>query len=293
MKSKDILDLDFRGLYSLQNISLIPEKVAIFNTLRELDLELHPHSVQAVALVLVKNGECTIEINLNEYKLVKNCMLIIVPNQIVQIKNISKDFDFVCLAVSHELIDELSYRIDNISLFIMKFKDTPFWLINEDNKDNILGTIEFLKNKLEVNKGKIYWKNILENMLLVIFYECLNIIENKRCRQDYSRPRELFDQFINLLSENHRKEHNVQFYSDALFVSPKYLSAIVNSFSSKSAKRWIDEFIILDAKVMLKSTKKPIQEIAYSLGFSDMSFFGKYFKRMTGVSPQNYRKEDS
>ena len=105
-----------------------------------------------------------------------------------------------------------------------------------------------------------------------------------------SKKEVLFNSFISLVSKNHKQEHSVTFYATNLFITPKYLTRVIDEISHKPAKRWIDEYIALEAKMMLRSTPKSIQEISDELNFPDMSFFGKFFKRMTGMSPKAYRE---
>ena len=73
-------------------------------------------------------------------------------------------------------------------------------------------------------------------------------------------------------------------------ITPKYLSSIVKDVSGKNAGEWITEYVILEAKVLLKSSKMDVQGIAYKLNFPNQSFFGKYFKQKTGMTPGQYRK---
>ena len=81
------------------------------------------------------------------------------------------------------------------------------------------------------------------------------------------------------------------FYARQLNITPKYLSSVVKEVSGKTAARWIDESVILEAKTLLKYSGMSIQEIAYSLNFSTQSFFGKYFKQHTGTSPSRYKRK--
>ena len=106
-----------------------------------------------------------------------------------------------------------------------------------------------------------------------------------------SKKDALFNSFINLVSQNHKVQHNVAYYASRLFITPKYMTRVVEEVSDKSAKQWIDEYIALEAKMMLRSTQKTIQEISDELNFPDMSFFGKFFKRMVGMSPKAYREK--
>ena len=109
--------------------------------------------------------------------------------------------------------------------------------------------------------------------------------------QPSSKKEVLFNTFINLVAKNHKQQHSVTFYATKLFITPKYLTRVIEEISHKPAKRWIDEYIALEAKMMLRSTSKTIQEISDELSFPDMSFFGKFFKRVVGMSPRSYREK--
>ena len=99
----------------------------------------------------------------------------------------------------------------------------------------------------------------------------------------------LFDEFMSLLQQYNKREHNVSFCAKQLNITPKYLSSVVKEVSGKTAARWIDESVILEAKALLKYSGMSIQEIAYCLNFPNQSFFGKYFRSHTGMTPSAYR----
>lgn len=101
----------------------------------------------------------------------------------------------------------------------------------------------------------------------------------------------LFNEFMSLLQQYNKRERNVSFYARQLNITPKYLSSVVKEVSGKTAARWIDESVILEAKTLLKYSGMSIQEIAYHLNFSTQSFFGKYFKQHTGTSPSRYKRK--
>lgn len=108
---------------------------------------------------------------------------------------------------------------------------------------------------------------------------------------EQSREQQLFAHFIALVNEHARTEHNLSFYADRLFLSQRYMGTIIKQVSGRSAKEWIDEALATAIKVELRHTAKPLKEIAYEMSFPNMSFFSKFFKRMTGLTPMDYRKE--
>lgn len=98
--------------------------------------------------------------------------------------------------------------------------------------------------------------------------------------------------FLELIYLNYRQHRDVAFYADALSRSQRYFTTAVRKISGESALRWIEKYVILEAQILLKNTDKSVKEIALELNFDDLSFFCKYFKRVTGITPQTYRYEN-
>ncbi len=105
------------------------------------------------------------------------------------------------------------------------------------------------------------------------------------------RSEVLFEEFMALLQQHNKRERNVGFYAERMDITPKYLSTVVKEVSGKTAARWIDDSVILEAKTLLKYSGLSIREIAAQLNFSTQSFFGKYFKQHTGTSPSLYKRK--
>ena len=97
--------------------------------------------------------------------------------------------------------------------------------------------------------------------------------------------------FVLAVSENFKSERQVSYYADRLCVSPKHLSAVAKELSGMTAGEWIERYVVMEAKMLLKSTNLSVQEISNRLNFSNQSFFGKYFKHQTGFSPSEYRNQ--
>lgn len=96
--------------------------------------------------------------------------------------------------------------------------------------------------------------------------------------------------FVRLVHLNYTRERSVLFYAGKLCVSPKYLSILVKEATGRSAAAWIDHFVIMEAKNLLRFSGKNVQQVAYALNFVNQSAFGKYFKHLTGMSPTEYQK---
>ena len=105
-----------------------------------------------------------------------------------------------------------------------------------------------------------------------------------------TRAGTLFSKFIGILEKKYREERRVSWYAKQLDISPKYLAEVVKQVSKRTPNDWIDQYVILELRVLLKNSSKSIKEITELLHFPNQSFLGKYFKEHVGLSPSEYRK---
>ena len=289
-KNGNIRTADFSMLNYLQQVNVLPDKIAMFGNLKDFGLENYV-KVQAAVLLLVKRGSVEVELDLKTYKLDAGSLFIVFPEQVLKAKKASDDFEPVCIACSKNMIEELIIRFDDNTRLILKIRENPLMQLDKVEFAQIDASFEFLKQKFESSDTNTCRLQILKNHLIGLLYECIGM-RSEPATTDVikSRGQVLFSQFIDLVVENHREQHSVKFYADELGITPKYLSAVAEEQTGKNAKRWIDEHIALDAKVLLRSSSRDIQKVSKILNFPDVSFFGKFFKRLVGVSPKAYRK---
>ena len=121
------------------------------------------------------------------------------------------------------------------------------------------------------------------------FIATTNSINTKPTPKD--RSSDYFKLLTNLLHEYYKTERSVEFYADKMNLTPKHLSRVIRNYSGKSVHQWIDEYVVLEIKNLLKYSDMSIQQISYELNFPNPSFMGQYFKRITGKTPGEYRKE--
>jgi AraC family transcriptional activator of pobA len=130
-------------------------------------------------------------------------------------------------------------------------------------------------------------------VLITLLYEVASIYEKQHIiiKGKQSRKQELNILFQDLVFRHYKEHRNVQYYADALFVSPKHLTESIKDVTGRTAGEWIDDAVVLEAKVLLRNHDLSVAQIADSIHFPDQSSFGKYFKKQTGFSPSDYRME--
>ena len=154
--------------------------------------------------------------------------------------------------------------------------------------DKIFRTIgDIFKSDVHFNREMLY------SEITAMFYLLMGVWAEKAAEIDVTsqsnRSKLIFDRFIRLVAEHYHEERNVGFYADKLCLTPKYLSKLIKIATGRSAPEWIDSYVILEAKNLLKYSNVTIKEIVYRLHFPNQSVFYKFFKARTGMTPTEYR----
>lgn len=241
------------------------------------------------AIYLCRKGWAQVTINLQEYEIVENSQVVLMPGSILRVNGASDDFSIDYLAFSTDIFREASIRLES-SFFGFLIENPCYVLPVENTKsiDGLMRSTTLIYDDQENRFRNQIAKNHLQCFLWDIYDKChryfsIQQIEGKN-RQD-----EVFKKFMNLVHDYCSSQREVTFYANELCISTKYLTGICRSVTGAPAKKIIDDFAILEIKVLLQSTELTIQEIADRLGFPDQSYLGRYFKRHEGMSPREYQ----
>lgn len=290
-KESNIKTVDLSLLEILKQVNMVPGKIGVFEYIEELDLSGY-FDLQGIILILIEKGSCSLEVNMATYELNKGGVFAAFPGQIIHLVHKSKDFKLLCIACSIDMMNDLTSQVKDSLQLIQLVKQSPYQQKEKEEFEQLKKSFNHLQEKIEITKSNQHRYHIIKNLVLSIAFECFDFLIGKSLvHQGGNRKKSLFNAFLRNVEEHHRKEHSVKYYADELFVTSKYLSTVINEMSDKTPKQWIDEYIALDAKVLLQSTEKDIQEISDELNFPNISFFGKFFKRMTGMSPKAFREK--
>ena len=167
----------------------------------------------------------------------------------------------------------------------MQIRKNPCAAMSAEETEHISGQFSILREKMKL-RTHFFQKEALQNALVGFFIELANIFMGKKelmTAPTLSRKEELFEQFLQLLFEHCKEQHVVTFYAEKLFITPQYLSLILKELTGKSANKWIDDALIVEAKMLLKAPQATVQQVADILHFSDQSTFGKFFQEAYGA----------
>jgi AraC-like DNA-binding protein len=226
-----------------------------------------------------------------------NTLLVINPGTLFKLTNIDYTrIDAYILFVSTKFLVDININLNAINIRSLIEKRSPVMRITEAEASKIMRCFELLDLNARDEDETVFSVNIARSVIATIFYQMLqfnfmrisreadNPEETRSRRSSYVRD------FMRLVHLNYTKHRTVAFYADKLFISPKYLTVLVKEATGRSAADWINEFVIIEAKNLLRFSGKNVQQVAYALSFTNQSSFGKYFKHLTGMSPSEYQK---
>lgn len=245
-----------------------------------------PFKLDMVVAVICISGYSTGYINMNRFTTRPKSILILLPDQIIQQESKTEDFEGLCIVMSKNFIEELNLK-NSIPMFLSLINDPVLPL--DDQSYKALNQYFFLMRRTVQMTEHPYRLEVVKHLTLALFYGLGPMYHKPLDKDSITKNQELTGRFLELVSANFRRERSVKFYADNLFMSPKYMSKLIKEASGKSAIDWINDAVILEAKALLRSSTLTIKEITYELNFPSQSFFGKYFKRHTGLTPSEYR----
>ena len=246
-----------------------------------------PYRLQEGRIAIITNGRARVLINLIEYIFRPNYISLIAPGSIIQIIETSQDFDAHMMAIEHNFLP-VSGKEEFFAHFLQRKKNLllPLTTTEQVQIENSITVM------WDVLQEPVFRKEVIQHLLAGLLYNIEYIAKNKG--QSESSPlthqNDIFQRFISLVNTYSKTERNVSFYADKLCLTPRYLNTVIRQASQQTVMDWINQSIILEAKVLLKHSNRLVYQISDELNFPNPSFFSKFFKRMTGMTPQEYQK---
>lgn len=250
--------------------------------------------MKAFTVILCIDGTENGTVNLKEMSINKGSLLMTFPNNVLKIEAGYPTATVRGIMLSQDFMRMLQVDVKNSLPLFMRLAYNPLVNLTQEQQEDIERYFDLLEN-ISNNSDLAHRDEIVRGLLMSMFYRISDTYEQRpqvldeKERSVRNRREEYFAKFITLLSENFKRERTVGFYAEQMCVTPKYLSLLIKDFSGKSAAEWIDNYVITEAKTLLRYSTMSIQEVAYELNFSSQSFFGKYFKHLTGMSPSEYK----
>ena len=255
-----------------------------------------PCRIDAFIIGVGTEGETSVSFNLHEFRLKKDSMFIFTPKNILQV-NSQQYFKADVIAISPDFMRRINIDIKNMMPLFLKFVENPTLALTPEESRSMRGMIAQIERETRGPETHFSF-DIVSGLIAATIYKVGDIMYHYLAEHpegqnnSHNRAAEYFKHFTHLLGEHFRDERSVGFYARQLCITPKYLTTLIKRISGQSVSEWIDNYVILEAKTLLKYSTMSIQEIAYYLNFPNQSFFGSYFKRNTGMSPSQYKAQN-
>lgn len=255
-----------------------------------------PCRIDAFIIGVGTEGETSVSFNLHEFRLKKDSMFIFTPKNILQV-NSQQYFKADVIAISPDFMRRINIDIKNMMPLFLKFVENPTLALTPEESRSMRDMIAQIERETRGPETHFSF-DIVSGLIAATIYKVGDIMYHYLAEHpegqnnSHNRAEEYFKQFTHLLGEHFREERSVGFYARQLCITPKYLTTLIKRISGQSVSEWIDNYVILEAKTLLKYSTMSIQEIAYYLNFPNQSFFGSYFKRNTGMSPSQYKAQN-
>ena len=263
------------------------------NSSSQMEVFRFPGRLDAFVIGVCTEGETTFTSNLKEYRIKKDSLFIIGPKHILQIQSDNR-FKAHVIVITPDFLRRINIDTKHMMPLFLQFGSRPCMELTHKECTSLRSFISMVEQELEGPETD-FAVEIVGGLIAATIYKVGDILthyieEHPELENPiHNRAEEYFKQFTELLGEHYTRERSVGYYARQLCITPKYLTTLIKRISGKSVSEWIDSYVILEAKTLLKYSNMSVQEIAYYLNFPNQSFFGSYFKRNTGMSPSQYK----
>lgn len=255
----------------------------------------YPFRLDGIVLLLQGNNEIRVNVNLNEYTITEGSLLTCMPGDILQFIGASDtETPPRVMLISPTLLEEMRIDVSRFAQVLPVRSMSPVIKLDDDERKELCAIYAMLRQ--EIDHDHYFHRDIIHHLIAAYLYKIASMMVRHKEREGaangarrHKREQVILQDFIRLVSEHHRSERSLEFYADKLFISPKYLSTIIRRNSERTAKEWIDDYVILEIKHLLRYSNMSVQEISNALNFPNQSFLGKFFKKHTGMSPGTYK----
>lgn len=256
----------------------------------------YPVRLNAYAAIYCTKGHFDIDINVTTYRVHQDTMLFYVPGSTMHIKESEMDrlmdSEAVLLVATRDFLKGGQINLNGLYEQSVRLMNSPCITIDDEGKRILTDYYTLASDlyKTDLMGAKEAICSIGTSLMCLIG----NIWNGELSRLQVaksakSRAQVRYEEFISLVSANFMTEKSVAFYAEKMYMTPKYLTTLVKNESGMTATDWIDTFLVLEAKNLLKYSDLTVKEIGYRLHFQSIPSFHKFFKSKTGMTPNEYR----
>lgn len=243
------------------------------------------------SVTLVK-GQIRLLINLHEVEVHAGQILALTPGCIFQGISVSEDLKFFGVMMAADFLDgmrkNLGFQVD----LTRRYHNFTVHETSPLIMQNSMQMYEILCQELKADDYR-YKRDVVQRYCEILVLKNISFSSYTGNLPSLNRPlnrkEQIFHDFLAYLEQYYTQERSISFYADRICLTPKYLSTIIKEVSGKHGMQWIDEYVSLEAKALLRNSNLSVKQVSDQLNFPSQSMFGRFFKKMTGYSPKQYK----
>lgn len=242
--------------------------------------------------IICISGEADFRVRKQSIRIEKSGYMVIRPEIPFYIRSKSDDFKIDVIRIGRELFEEMTNSVTDFhpEWFIY---DCPVSVL-EWKKAKMFHIIHsYIKSLVDLPENWYHDQLIME-YLRIFYLEACHIWENNATERAKSHKREriITSEFFKLADLHYKENRKVESYAEMIGISAKHLAHTIFKTSGKHPSDWLEDYVLLESKKLLRSTESTIQEISYDLNFATPSHFSRFFKSRTGMSPKEFRNKE-
>ena len=286
-----IKEANLANIKSWQGVAAIDDDLVLLDQLNNISIPHEARRMNFILIALCTKGQVEYSLDTQSHTVRPGELLVISERHVVNNYASSPDFEGLAMILSVDFFREVINDVADLSTVFLLARSKPVMALSEHEMRIFTNYFYTIKDRIE-SVNNHFRKALVRTLLLALLYDMSNVVYQFQQTTDQRLKRGdiIFTRFIKMVEEYCGRERRVSWYAGQLGITPKYLSETVKEVSRRTPNEWIDNYVIVELRVLLKNTTKSIKQITEEMHFPNQSFLGKYFKEHVGVSPSEYRK---
>lgn len=285
-----IQDTEFKKAKNWEGSVCLDDDLLLSDQINKAPMPSDPRKTNFILIGLCTKGKISYRMDTEELVVHAGELLVVSERHVIDGYQPSADMEGLCIMMSVDFFHEIIKSVHDVSSLFVFARMQPVMKLEADEIATFTEYFQFIKQKISDNHNH-FRKDLIRTLMLAMFYDVGNVIYRvKNFDESLLRSEKVFTRFLKMVEENCKRERRVSWYAQQLNITPKYLSTAVKRISGRTAVEWIENYVTMELRVLLKNSTKSIKEITEELNFPNQSFLGKYFKEHVGLTPTAYRK---
>lgn len=286
----EIQNTDWAKAKNWEGSVCLDDDLLLSDQINKAPMPSEPRKMNFILIGLCTKGQISYRMDTEELVVHAGEMLVASERHVIDGYQPSADMEGLCIMMSVDFFHEIIKSVHDVSSLFVFARMQPVMKLEANEITTFVEYFQVIKQKISDNHNH-FRKDLIRTLMLAMFYDVGNVIYRvKNFDESLLRSEKVFTRFLKMVEENCKHERRVSWYAQQLNITPKYLSTAVKRISGRTAVEWIENYVTMELRVLLKNSTKSIKEITEELNFPNQSFLGKYFKEHVGMTPSAYRK---